>query len=151
MEETVRCAFSATRGPPPSNHAIDESLNVPTQRKPLSGHVTIHVKAVADVDHTTSRYRGPGLFVAINCEDLTDPFTTKPAPSKDEPKKGIKAGQFTDDPFQFDVDKANEIEVTVYERNGHHTLPIGILWLRVSDIAEDMRRDRRASCRERVF
>lgn len=129
-----------------TDNVADESLNVPSQRKPLSGRVTIHVRAVADVDHTTSRYRGaPGLYVAINCEDLTDPWTTRPCPTKDEPKKGIKAGQFTDEPFGFDVDKANEIEVTVYEKTGGQTLPIGILWLRVSDIAEEMRRQKIAS------
>lgn len=122
----------------------DDSVNVPSQRKPLSGRVTVHVHAIADVDLTaTPRYsRAPTTFVAIKCEDLQDPFTTRPAPTKDEPKKGIKAGQFHDEVFQFDVDKANELELTVYEKSGQSTFPIGILWLRIPDIAEELRRKR---------
>lgn len=40
----------------------------------------------------------------------------------------------------MDVDKANEIEITVYDKPGDHILPIGMLWIRISDIAEEMRR-----------
>lgn len=104
----------------------------------------MHVKAVADVDLTaTSRYgRSPTTFVAIKCEDLTEPLTTRPAPTKDDPKKNIKAGHFSDEPFQFDVDKANEIELTVYEKTSNSSFPIGVLWLRIPDIAEELRRKR---------
>lgn len=38
------------------------------------------------------------------------------------------------------VDKANEIELCVYDKNGDASLPIGLLWIRLSDIAEEMRR-----------
>ncbi|KAJ8123055.1 hypothetical protein ONZ43_g907 [Nemania bipapillata] len=40
------------------------------------------------------------------------------------------------------VDKANEIELTVYDKPGEHALPIGMLWVRISDIVEDLRKKR---------
>ncbi|KAF2746516.1 hypothetical protein M011DRAFT_494988 [Sporormia fimetaria CBS 119925] len=120
----------------------DGNLNVPSQRKPLTGRLTVHVRAVADLDHAiTTRFgRGPDTFVAVNCEDLGEPFYTKATSSKDDPRRGIRAGQFSDDPFSFDVDKANEVEIIVYDKSGHQSTPIGILWLRITDIAEDLRR-----------
>lgn len=45
-----------------------------------------------------------------------------------------------DELHEFTIDKANEIEITVYDRSGDHLLPIGMLWVRISDIAEEMRR-----------
>ena len=41
----------------------------------------------------------------------------------------------------IEIDKANEIELTVYDKsNSTYPQPIGMLWIRVSDIVEEMRR-----------
>lgn len=42
----------------------------------------------------------------------------------------------------IDVDKANEMEIIVYDKPGEHPMPIGLLWVRISDIVEEMRRKR---------
>jgi hypothetical protein len=42
----------------------------------------------------------------------------------------------------LDVREANEIELTVYDKPGEHALPIAMLWVRISDIVEEMRRKR---------
>jgi classical protein kinase C len=106
---------------------------MPSQRKPLSGHLSIRVHAVADVDHAaTSRFsRGPETFVVMKVEDAAKGRT-----------KASRTDRWTDEVHDFDVDKANEVEITVYDRTGDHPLPIGMLWLRISDIAEEMRRKR---------
>lgn len=111
----------------------DDSLNIPTQRKPLTGHLTIRVQAVADVDHAaTGRFsRGPDTFVIIKVEDVFKGRT-----------KATKNDRFTDELHEIDIDKANEIELTVYDRAGDHPMPVGMLWIRISDIAEEMRRKR---------
>jgi len=104
---------------------------VPSQRKPLSGHLSLRVHAVADVDHAApSRFsRGPETFVNIKVEDSIKGRTK---PSKND--------RWTDELHEFDIDKANEIEITVYDKTSDHPLPIGMLWVRISDIAEEMRR-----------
>ena len=42
----------------------------------------------------------------------------------------------------IEVDKANEIELTVYDKPSEHPMPIAMLWVRISDIVEEMRRKR---------
>ncbi|CAO2650337.1 Nn.00g016290.m01.CDS01 [Neocucurbitaria sp. VM-36] len=109
----------------------DDSLNIPSQRKPLSGHLSLRIHAVADVDHAaTGRFsRGPETFVNIKVED-TIKGRTKPT----------RNDRWTDEVHDFSIEKANEIEITVYDKTGDHLLPIGMLWVRISDIAEEMRR-----------
>jgi len=107
---------------------------MPSQRKPLSGHLSIRVHGVADVDHAaTGRFsRGPETFVIMKVEDSAKGRT-----------KATRTDRWTDELHDFDVDKANEVEITVYDKTGgDHPLPIGMLWLRISDIAEEMRRKR---------
>ncbi|KAF1943265.1 hypothetical protein EJ02DRAFT_146475 [Clathrospora elynae] len=109
----------------------DDSLNIPSQRKPLSGHLSLRIHAVADVDHAaTGRFsRGPETFVNIKVED-TIKGRTKPT----------RNDRWMDELHEFSIDKANEIEITVYDKTGDSLLPIGMLWVRISDIAEEMRR-----------
>ncbi|KAF2018738.1 calcium-independent protein kinase C [Aaosphaeria arxii CBS 175.79] len=109
----------------------DDSLSVPSQRKPLSGHLSLRVHAVADVDHAaTGRFsRGPETFVIMKVEDSFKGRT-----------KATRTDRWQDEVHEFDIDKANEIELTVYDKAGDHPLPIGMLWIRISDIAEEMRR-----------
>lgn len=111
----------------------DDSLNMPSQRKPLSGQLHIRIQAVADVDHAaTGRFsRGPETFVLIKVEDAFKGRT-----------KATRTDRWVDELHDFDIDKANEIELTVYDKAGDHPLPVGMLWIRISDIAEEMRRKR---------
>ncbi|KAK8240295.1 protein kinase C [Phyllosticta capitalensis] len=111
----------------------DDSLNISSARKPLTGRLTLRVHAVADVDHAaTGRFsRGPETFVIMKVEDSFKGRT-----------KATRNDKWIDELHEFDIDKANEIELTVYDRTGDHPLPIGMLWIRISDIAEEMRRKR---------
>lgn len=111
----------------------DDSLSIPTQRKPLTGHLTLKILAVADVDHAaTGRFsRGPDTFVIIKVEDVFKGRT-----------KATKNDRFIDELHEIDIDKANELELTVYDRAGDHPMPIGMLWIRISDLQEEMRRKR---------
>jgi hypothetical protein len=111
--------------------SADDSLNIPSQRKPLSGSLSLRVQAVADVDHAaTSRFsRGPETFVNIKVEDAIKGRT-----------KPTRNDKWIDEVHDFSIDKANEIEITVYDKTGEQLLPIGMLWVRISDIVEEMRR-----------
>jgi len=55
--------------------------------------------------------------------------------------KATRTDKWTDEIHEIDIDKGNEVELTVYDKAGtDHPLPIGMLWIRMSDIAEEMRR-----------
>ncbi|KAI8884754.1 kinase-like protein [Backusella circina FSU 941] len=46
------------------------------------------------------------------------------------------------DVFEMHVDKATEVELVVYDQSGDHTLPIGLLWLKIADITENQRKQK---------
>ncbi|KAJ5893517.1 C2 calcium/lipid-binding domain CaLB [Penicillium taxi] len=111
--------------------ADDESLSSPNMRKPLTGLLTMRIHAVEDVDHAnSSRFsRGPETFIIVKVEDAIKART-----------KASRNDKWLDEAFSIDIDKANEIELTVYDKAGERPTPIGMLWVRISDIAEEMRR-----------
>ncbi|KAI1106971.1 hypothetical protein F4804DRAFT_256228 [Jackrogersella minutella] len=111
----------------------DDSINMPNLRKPLTGQLSIRVVQVRDVDHaSTGRFsRGPETFVAVKVEDNVVART-----------KVSRNDRWEAEYHSIEVDKANEIELTVYDKPGEHALPIAMLWVRISDIVEEMRRKR---------
>ncbi|KAF4636276.1 hypothetical protein G7Y89_g1805 [Cudoniella acicularis] len=113
--------------------ADDDSINTPNMRKPLTGLLTIRIHAVKDVDHaTTSRFaRGPETFISVKVEDNVVART-----------KATRTDKWESEFHNLNVEKANEIELTVYDKPSDHPLPIGLLWIRISDIVEEMRRKR---------
>lgn len=115
----------------PGDEADDDSINAPNIRRPLTGRLQVRVIAVKDVDHaTTSRFaRGPETFVVLKVEDSMRVRT-----------KSTRNDKWLDEGHDIDVDKANEIEVTVYDKPGEHPLPVGMLWIRISDLVEELRR-----------
>ncbi|KIW60682.1 protein kinase C-like [Exophiala xenobiotica] len=114
-----------------SDGADDDSLNAPNMRKPLTGHLEMRIHAIKDVDHAaSSRFsRGPETFVIMKVEDNIRAKT-----------RATRTDKWTEETHNVDIDKANEIELTVYDKAGDRPTPIGFLWIRISDIAEEMRR-----------
>lgn len=100
-------------------------------RKPLTGLLTMRIHAVKDVDHAaSSRFsRGPETYVVLKVEDTIKART-----------RATRSDKWPEETFNIDIDKANEIELTVYDKSGDRPTPIGMLWIRISDIAEEMRR-----------
>ena len=100
-------------------------------RKPLTGNLAITIHAVQDIDHTaTGRFaRGPETFVSVKVEDNFKVRT-----------KATRTDRWVDESHNVDIEKANEVELTVYDKSGSNPTPVGMLWIRISDIAEEMRR-----------
>ncbi|KAL2259437.1 hypothetical protein VTK26DRAFT_6890 [Humicola hyalothermophila] len=111
----------------------DDSISMPNLRKPLTGQLAIRVLAVKDVDHAPlGRFsRSPETFVTIKVEDNVVART-----------RASRNDRWEAEFHNIFVDKANEVELTVYDKPGEHALPIGLLWIRISDIAEELRRKR---------
>ncbi|OLL23182.1 Protein kinase C-like [Neolecta irregularis DAH-3] len=112
------------------NLTLDETINAPNLRRPLTGFLKLRVARVKDVDHAaSSRFtRGPETHVTIKVEDT---IRARTKPSRND--------RWNED-FDIEVDKVNEIEITVYDKQGDHLLPIGLLFIRISDLAEELRR-----------
>ena len=114
-----------------ADNLVDDSLNMPNMRKPLSGHMQIRIHAVRDIDHAVgSRFsRGPETFVILKVEDVLKAKT-----------RATRTDKWTEEVHEVDIEKANEIELTVYDKAGERPTPVGLLWIRISDVAEEMRR-----------
>ena len=54
--------------------------------------------------------------------------------------KATRTDKWMDEIHNVDIEKANEVELTVYDKTGSNPTPVGMLWIRISDIAEEMRR-----------
>lgn len=106
---------------------------MPNLRKPLTGQLSIRVQQIRDVDHaSTGRFsRGPETYISIKVEDNVVART-----------RASRTDRWENEYHTVQVDKANEIELTVYDKPGEHALPIGMLWVRISDIVEDLRKKR---------
>lgn len=48
------------------------------------------------------------------------------------------------EPFELQVDKANEVEITIYDKqvSEPYPVPIGMLWIRINDLVEAQRRQK---------
>ena len=46
--------------------------------------------------------------------------------------------------FEISVDKANEVEIVVYDKqvSEQHAIPIGLLWIRITDLVDALRRQK---------
>lgn len=110
----------------------DESMNVANLRRPLTGNLHIKCLAVKDVDHVTSArpLKSPESFITVKVEDVT------------LAKTKLSRNDRWNEEFDISVEKANEIEITVYDKFGDQDIPVGLMWLRISDIAEAIRRRR---------
>ena len=78
----------------------------------------------------TGRFsRSPETFVDVKVEDVFRVRT-----------KATRTDKWTEEMHSIEIDKANEIELTVYDKSNAYPQPIGMLWIRISDIVEEMRR-----------
>ncbi|KAF8517369.1 hypothetical protein BU17DRAFT_49890 [Hysterangium stoloniferum] len=105
-------------------------------RKPLSGKLQISVRGARELDHAPFLRSGRS-FKPIN--DTTVVIKVEGTQrAKSHPSRTDK---WMED-FEMSVDKANEIEVTVYDKQvgTEIPVPIGLLWININDIVEALRR-----------
>lgn len=112
--------------------AVGEDLK-PNLRRPLSGALNISVVQARELNRPPfANKRGkakPESVVVVKVEDTPRARTH---PSRNDR---------WNENFEIHVDKANEVEVTIYDRTaGEVPIPIGMLWIRLSDVVEALRR-----------
>jgi serine/threonine protein kinase len=108
-----------------------ENAMINTVRKnPLSGVLFIQIQAIKNVDHIQSPLfsRNPECIISIKVDEVEKART-----------KGSRNDRWADF-FDIRVDKANELSLTIYDRVNDQLIPVGLFWLSLSDISEEMRR-----------
>ncbi|KAK4049341.1 Serine/threonine kinase [Microbotryomycetes sp. JL221] len=104
-------------------------------RKPLSGALQITIKGARDLAHAPQPKKSKHASETIIYVKVEDTPRARTHPSRND--------RWNED-FEIHVDKANEVEVTIYDKvpGEGAPVPIGMLWLRLSDIVEELRRRR---------
>ncbi|KZV68810.1 hypothetical protein PENSPDRAFT_505499 [Peniophora sp. CONT] len=106
--------------------------------KPLSGKLQITIKGARELDHAPvlsgrrSARVVPDTFVALKVEG-TQRARTHPS----------RTDRWQEE-FEIVVDKANEVEVAVFDKapSDAHPVPIGYLWIKIPDLVDALRRQR---------
>ncbi|OZJ01641.1 hypothetical protein BZG36_05292 [Bifiguratus adelaidae] len=105
------------------------SRGVPGMRKPITGKLQVKIQAAQQLAHApTFTFRSPETVIRIKV-DGNIIFTTKPS----------KTDRWMEE-SEIHVDKASEVEILISDQSGERSTPIGILWLKITDIAEAIRR-----------
>lgn len=108
-----------------------ENAQINTVRKrPLTGVLFIQIQGVRNVDHIQSPFfsRNPECIISVKIDDNERART-----------KGSRNDRWSDN-FEINVEKANEVCLTVYDKVNDQMTPVGMIWLSLSDIAEEIRR-----------
>ncbi|GAA5824626.1 hypothetical protein JCM3770_000319 [Rhodotorula araucariae] len=101
-------------------------------RRPLSGALQITIKQARELAHAPQPKKSKHPSETIIYVKIEDTPRARTHPARHD--------RWNED-FEINVDKANECEVTIYDKvPGEAPVPIGMLWLRLSDIVEELRR-----------
>lgn len=109
--------------------------------KPLSGKLFVTVKGARELDHppivSSGRLRSSSKQIVETYVSLKIEGTQR---ARSHP---TRTDRWNED-FEITVDKANEVEIAVYDKQVSelHPVPIGLLWIRISDLVESLRRQK---------
>lgn len=129
--------------------AEDEETDGPTndggerkdklRSKPLSGTLYVTVKGARELDHapivTRSRSASKQVTETHVSVKVEGTQLARSHPSRTD--------RWNED-FEITVDKANEVEIVVYDKqvSEPHAVPIGLLWIRITDLVDALRRQK---------
>ncbi|EPY51852.1 AGC/PKC protein kinase Pck1 [Schizosaccharomyces cryophilus OY26] len=101
--------------------------------KPVSGRLQVTIHSVRNLEHTSflQHNLSPTFSYAVCYVDDTHVARSRSSP-----------GDQWDETFTFDVHRAKEIQLTIYDQKKESDVPIGFLLVPASLIAEELRRKR---------
>jgi hypothetical protein len=100
-------------------------------RRPVTGKLQLKIVEAHELAHAPTRmFRDPHTAVMVKIDGNIQCRT-----------RLSKNDKWTDG-FEMHVDKATEVELLIYDQSGDKTLPIGLLWLKISDITENQRKQK---------
>nr|CAG8445509.1 15778_t:CDS:10 [Entrophospora candida] len=109
------------------------SRNTPGIRRPVTGKLSIRILHARHISHTPTTRSSKHLDTTVTIK-IDGMLKNKTRVSRND--------RWNED-FEIHVDKASEVEITLYDKlHEHHQVPVGLLWIKISDIAEELRKKR---------
>lgn len=108
--------------------------------KPLSGTLQVTIRGARELDHAPivsfGRIRSSSRQVS---ETLVSIKVEGTQLARSHPSR---TDRWNED-FEIQVEKANEVEIVLYDKQAsEHAIPIGLLWVRINDLVEALRRQK---------
>ncbi|OJA07784.1 hypothetical protein AZE42_06736, partial [Rhizopogon vesiculosus] len=109
--------------------------------KPLSGKLYVTVKGARELDHAPIV---PGFRSRSSSKQVRETFVSLKIEGAQRARSHPSRTDRWNEDFEITVDKANEVEIAVYDKQVSelHPVPIGLLWVRISDLVEALRRQK---------
>ncbi|CAG8557120.1 10330_t:CDS:10 [Ambispora leptoticha] len=100
----------------------------PGLRRPVTGRLDVRVNQARYLSHPPVRATETTVVIKID--------------GVQKAKTRVTKNDRWNEDFAIHVEKASELEITIYDKSQEHQVPIGLLWIKISDIAEELRRKR---------
>lgn len=109
--------------------------------KPLSGKLYITIKAARELDHAPILLLGR---LRSSSKQVNDTYVSIKVEGTQRARSHFSRTDRWNEDFEITVDKANEFEIAVYDKQSSevHPIPIGFLWISISDLVESLRRQK---------
>ncbi|KAF9194757.1 Serine/threonine kinase [Haplosporangium sp. Z 11] len=102
-------------------------------RRPMTGTLYVRISGIKHQNNAPTRNSRPAESMACIKVDGAPRAKTKMA------RNGPSGIRWNED-FEVPVTKASEIEITVFDKPDNIPVPIGLFWLKISDLVEELRR-----------
>lgn len=107
-------------------------------RRPMTGVLHVRISGIKHQNHAPIRGSRPAESMAVIKIDGSPRAKTRMA------RTGPNGIRWNEE-FEVPVTKASEIEIAVYDKPDHIAIPIGMFWLKISDLVEDLRRKKQVA------
>ncbi|KAG0095166.1 Serine/threonine kinase [Podila epicladia] len=107
-------------------------------RRPMTGVLHVRISGIKHQNHAPIRGSRPAesmAMIKIDGSPRAKTRTVRTGPN------GIRWNE----EFEVPVIKASEIEISVYDKPDNAVIPIGMFWLKISDLVEDLRRKKQVA------
>ncbi|KAG6910684.1 hypothetical protein DXG01_008728 [Tephrocybe rancida] len=124
-------------GPPGPDGERKENM----RSKPLSGTLQVTVKGARELDHVP--VVSFGRMRSSSKQAIETSVSLKVEGTQLARSHPSRTDRWNED-FEITVDKANEVEIAVFDKQASepHAVPIGLLWIRINDLVEALRRQK---------
>ncbi|KAI7816133.1 hypothetical protein BC939DRAFT_470279 [Gamsiella multidivaricata] len=102
-------------------------------RRPMTGTLYVRIASARNLNNAPTRNSRPSESTAFIKIDGMPRAKTRPA------RNGPSGIRWNED-FEVPVTKASEIEIAIFDRPDQVPVPIGLFWLKISDLVEELRR-----------
>ncbi|KAG8926752.1 Serine/threonine kinase [Tulasnella sp. 419] len=106
-------------------------------RKPLSGTLHVTLREARDLE------RAPGGILKRSSKTGVETIAVLKIEGAARATSHPSRTDRWNEDFELTVDKANEVEIGIYDQQvGEYPVPIGFLWVKISDLAEALRKQK---------